>query len=661
MVTHGLIETSVSIIATIETQIRADAAITVEKLGGVAAMAAEADALLKAPYLDVLVLLAATAGPDDWATLDALTLRGFQESSHVLPFRDATNILIENKVLRTRIGKKLQPIFVQRINERQDNNSGLIAAYALEALFRLSLIGTIDKYQTLGIMAGLGSEINGLFAQHAAKLTGAAFHVWRESDLLDTLGRLRINEDAEGEAEFELGLVYLVRALEKNSLREILEGLEFSQTFFFKALQTDERRSDAIAYFSSIELIKLFATDAPAKDLSIHLRALTEAIADRSRLLQIGSLPLWLKPRQDRDIQWVKLLRVLESIARNLERPSWLNAWTIMTQLLAVYDAEHTIFASEGLNMLFRPRIEAAFIREKGLLNHLDELMFDPCWQRAHSGASKMLRARIDELKKGGGEFKGLGEAAQYPLLQQALQDDSEIGNLPAEIAEQLEAVLGERTRKNDKIAHPIVQKILSELRSALVQCSDYKGIIQDDFDDLILQVILFCKDRQDAGLKEMGARGEYLRSGKATEFQFQADLREWLAGNFLSGDIRSEVEGVATGRADIYVGFGAHRFTIELKRHHGMVNGGTVGKYIGQAGSYQGTNVKLGMLGILELAKRDGPPASLEECIWYEADIPSGAQVARHLVVFRVPGMLQSPSTLSVKPRKFQSNEGKA
>ncbi|WP_418515034.1 hypothetical protein [Delftia sp. PS-11] len=168
-----------------------------------------------------------------------------------------------------------------------------------------------------------------------------------------------------------------------------------------------------------------------------------------------------------------------------------------------------------------------------------------------------------------------------------------------------------------------------------------------------MLQVVLFCKDRQDASLKELRARGAYLRDQNATEFQFQSDLREWLSGNFLRGDVRTEVEGVATGRADVYVGFGAHRFVIELKRHQGMVNADVARQYLGQAGSYQGTNVKLGMLGVLELVKREGPPASLEECIWYDAIVPSGTQVARHHVVFRVPGVLSSPWALSAKAGK--------
>lgn len=647
-----------SVIAEIEARLNSGTAFTIAQLGGVAAIAAEAEALVKAPYLDVLVSLASSADTQDESILDALVLRGFQEGCNALPFRDAANAVVDSDALRMRIGKQLQPVLAQRVNERQSVADGLVAAYALEMLFRLALSGAISKYQTLGIMTELGSEKSGLFAEHAAKLTGAAFHIWGEQDLLRALDRLLTNEDAEGEAAFELGLAYLAQALEGDSLTEILEGLEAARVFFLQARRADEDRADAVAYCSSIDLIRGFATGAAPEALRVPLDVLMAAVADRTRLLQMGIFPSWLKPRQDRDIQWAKFLRTVECLAKDLERPSWLNAWAVMDQLLDVYDADRTICAGAGLHVLLRPRIEAAFARERGLLSHLDDLLCEPGWLEEHGEISRALRVRIDELMKGAKVSGKSKEDASYPQLRRVLQNDQRVGEIPADFAERLEGLLDERTRQSEHIVHPVVQRILSEVRIAFAKCSDYKGVVRDDFDELALQVVLFCKDRQDAGLKELGARGAYLRDPNATEFQFQADLREWLSGNFRRGDVRTEVEGVAAGRADIYVGFGAHRFIIELKRHHGMVNEDVARQYLGQAGSYQGTNVKLGMLGVLELVNRDGPPASLDECIWYDAIVPSGTRVARHHVVFRVPGVLRSPSALSAKVGKFRQQQ---
>lgn len=641
-----------SIVAEIEARLGSGGAVTVAHLGGAAAIAAQADVLVKAPYLDVLVSLASTADAKDEPTLDALVLRGFEEGRNALPFRDAANAIVDSGALCARLSKQLQPILVRRVNERQGAD-GLVAAYALEALFRLALSGTISKFQTLGILAELGPESEGLFAQHAAKLAGAAFHIWGEQELLRSLDRLLTNEEAEGEAAFELGLAYLSQALEGDSLAKILEGLETARVFFSQARRADEDRTDAVAYCSSIDLIRGFATGAPAEALQAPLDSLMAAVGDRARLLQMGILPSWLKPRQDRDIQWAILLRTVESLAKDLERPSWLNAWTVMDRLLDVYDADRTVCAGAGLDTLFRPRIEAAFARERGLLSHLDDLLCEPGWLEVHGEISKALRVRIDELLQGVAVLGKAKEDAPYPRLRRVLQDDLRVGEMPVDFAERLEGLLDDRARRSELVVNPTVQRILSGVRVALAQCSDYNGTVRDDFDELVLQVVLFCKDRQDAGLKELGARGAYLRDPGATEFQFQADLREWLSGNFRRGDVRTEVEGVATGRSDIYVGFGTHRFIIELKRHRGLVNEDVARQYLGQAGSYQNTNVKLGMLGVLELVSREGPPASLEECVWYDAVVPSGARVARHHVVFRVPGVLRSPSALSAKTGK--------
>jgi hypothetical protein len=51
-----------------------------------------------------------------------------------------------------------------------------------------------------------------------------------------------------------------------------------------------------------------------------------------------------------------------------------------------------------------------------------------------------------------------------------------------------------------------------------------------------------------------------------------------------------TEVSGVATGRTDIYVGFGGTRFIIELKKHEGFVTETVATSYQGQATSYQAT-----------------------------------------------------------------------
>jgi hypothetical protein len=75
-----------------------------------------------------------------------------------------------------------------------------------------------------------------------------AFHLWGGDDLLSMLRRLLDNEEAEGEAAFELGLAHLARALDGADMAKILAGLETARLFFDRAAQVDDERADARAY-----------------------------------------------------------------------------------------------------------------------------------------------------------------------------------------------------------------------------------------------------------------------------------------------------------------------------------------------------------------------------------------------------------------------------
>jgi hypothetical protein len=180
-----------------------------------------------------------------------------------------------------------------------------------------------------------------------------------------------------------------------------------------------------------------------------------------------------------------------------------------------------------------------------------------------------------------------------------------------------------------------------------LANSTEYQGEIQQAFDFLLQQILIFCCDRQNAGTRDLGARGAYLRARDPSEADLQSDLRDFLRGNLVGAEVLSEVSGIATGRTDLYITHGGLAFVIELKKHEGPFSREAADRYTAQATSYQAANVRLGFLGALELLDRSGPAPSIEECIWHKAYVPNGSSLARHLIVFRVPGRLKSPSAL--------------
>ncbi|MFC6026912.1 hypothetical protein [Methylobacterium mesophilicum] len=617
---------------------------TMEAVGGRSAVEAELDAIVRSPHVDVLVSWAINAAPSEEAFADDLVIKGFEHAGYATAFRSASDALIASEAIRSRVGAKLTKALEARAGLRNDSRNGLIAAYALETWLRLALNEVVQRHRLISVLVEVQPDENGLFLEHAAKIVGAAFHAWRETDLLPVLERLRKNQTASGEATFEYGNALLVIALEGNDQEEVMGGLEAAGTLFAEAVRSDPDRSDAQVYAAVIEVARGFSRGADETDLRLAVNSLEAAAADRTFLLSAGRLPDWLAPRRDKDVQWLELLDAIPRLATDLERPSWLHACEVLDRLLRVYDADRTIADGAAFGVLIRPRIEASFIRERGLLAHLDDRLRDDEFVGEDRTAAAALRERIEEMAAEPNPPGKSREGAYTEKLRGALED---IG-APKQLIERLITAAEGKLYLYDELANPVIQRVYADIRSQLRGGIYYKGEVRKTFDRLLLQIILFCMDRQDAAKKELGERGDYLFTKNPVEGDLQKDLRGFLVGNLIGSALHTELEGIAKGRCDIYVGHGGWRFLIELKKHEGQVTKQVARSYVGQAASYQGTNVKLGMLGILELVNRTGPPPGLEDCIWFDSLIPDGDTTVRHLVVFKIPGRMKRPSELS-------------
>lgn len=644
---------SSSVLSVIEVHLQTDAPLTIASLGGLKSLMNQADILVAAPYLDVIAQLTSNSSPEDSSELDKLLLRGFAEGQDPSALRAATDTVIHDIALRSRVRTQLAGVLEKRIEMQSTTKQALVAAYSLEALFRLALTGAISKFIPLKILACITPSADGLFAQHAAKLAGAAFHIWAEDDLLTTLDNLRKVEDAEGEASFELALARISQALNSEVYDQVLMYLDTAKGLLRDARLADEDRADAAAYEAVIDIIQGFSIGTAEHLISGSVDILIQSVSDHNRQLGNQLLPEWLVGRMDREIQWVRLTRSVQQAAKDLKRPSWLKAWSVIENLLAVYDADRSLSTMGGLGQLLRPRIESSFVKERGQLAHLDDLLSGSNWDPDQQSTASALRHRVTQMSEINASLDGLMKEGNYPILCELLRSTELPSEWSAEALRTVETALSQRRFNTRDISNPIVQRLLKNTSDNLGRCQDYEGEVRDHFDELLLQVLLFCHNRQDAGLKELQELGQYLRDPDATEFNLQRDLWQWLCGNYPHADIKTEVEGVATGRADIYVTFGAFRIVFEMKRHHGHLDRTSAKSYCNQAVSYQNTNVKLGFLGVLEIAERNGPPPSLEECVWYESVVPKGSEIVRHLVVFRVPGNLKPPSSMSPKTQK--------
>lgn len=620
---------------------------TLEELGGVETVLRERDTIVAGQFLDIFVETIVGETVQNQTLMLDLIVDGFLKVDQPGVFRDAANALLSDIGLRNLARPALVEVLNRRVEGRQPGKGALTAAYALEALFRYGLEDHRTKLRTLLLFDDLQSDEDGLFAQHAARIVGVAYHHWGENELRDVLIRLQSNDEAEDEAAFELAMAAFANALNAEDISEVERGMRDARTLFMNVTRRDSNRLDAAVQVIVIDIVLSFSKGI-SEELSEQIKKLERLLAERNHQLSMGQTPEWLKPRVDREVEWWSLLRLLKSVNDGINRESWRNADIVLEQVLAVYDAERTVSIGGALHTLFAPRIEAAFVRQKGLAAHLHDFLDDEEWDTTERPVAEALRERVAQRAKEH-SFSGrqIVEGGAYPELSAAFQDLEALNLVPTEMARKLENILANKVRGRQGRKRPHVQKICRTIARDLADATDYRCDVRLSFDELIQKVVIFCEDRQNADSAQIGDYGEYLRRADAVENDLQRDLRVWLRATMPEVNVLPEVPGISIGRSDLYVDFGDAHFVIELKRHKGVVDDAVARDYRAQAVAYQATGPKLGMLGILELVDRPGPPPSLEECVWTNSYIPEGSDLVRNLVVFRVPGMLKTPSKM--------------
>lgn len=182
----------------------------------------------------------------------------------------------------------------------------------------------------------------------------------------------------------------------------------------------------------------------------------------------------------------------------------------------------------------------------------------------------------------------------------------------------------------------------MRELMSSLEGKPDYAGEVARRFDRLIFFLLRFLKLRIDG----RGASYPYLSRIENDEAPHEGELQNDL-WTFLTGTDYPEAErsDISAGRVDIYVPQrGGFRFVIEVKRLQEKWSENAIAPLLRQATGYQQTDVRLGVLAVLDLSDRPAGVPHMDECAFLRPRIVSPTDV-RHAVVLRVPGNRRVPS----------------
>tara|TARA_R110002072_G_scaffold28296_3_gene91060 strand:- start:1878 stop:3797 length:1920 start_codon:yes stop_codon:yes gene_type:complete len=637
----------------------ADVKVTIEDLGGEGGLLASQASLQESPFLPEVIQTL----PSIWSTatrkpeLQRFVASGLEKNRWPDALARALEALFASQEILSEVAGPVERALLARASKRGTAKSALLAGLALEGVLRLAIGSYVPRYRLLAVLTEVTAEEEEHFAVRVARLLGVAIERWGdpEDDLLLALERLAELPCAVADAAFESGMVRLSIALQSTTRGGVIEGLRGARQRFAASAAAEPERVDAVAYGAVIDSLLAFEGGRTAGEIRGFLEVLERAVRVRATWLHGLELSSWLQPRIEAEFEWLKLVRELQGVAENLNRKSWLHAGRVLRQTLNVYEASRSVSVLQALSggvEILEPRIEAAFVRELGLLAHLDDWLRSDVCEGQLAEAGERLRERITERVEGGTPLGKDGAATSSESLVAVLGAD--FANVPDELGDRILRFIHDTRASQARSNSPLVNEILKELFSGLESCSDFSGRVRQTFEDLIVLSLRFLRDRQDLGRATGGPRCRYLFAwgddeAPPLEADLQSDYRDFLMGSPYGEFSKVEARDHAGGRVDVAISFETHRFVAELKRE--LVSSSREGlrRYLGQASLYQGTDVRLGLLIVLDLTDKSTGVPHFRDNVWLEE---IGGPSPRFVVVLRVQGNRIRPSrTLAPGP----------
>lgn len=162
---------------------------------------------------------------------------------------------------------------------------------------------------------------------------------------------------------------------------------------------------------------------------------------------------------------------------------------------------------------------------------------------------------------------------------------------------------------------------------------------VRDEFISLVVKLVMFLHRRLDAPNFMFEYLGPFKDGQPWEERHLQQDLFMHLSSVGYA-DIEHYTGG---GRSDLYILCGEFRFVIEVKRtQKAWAETDPVG--LSQSAAYQQTDVRLGVLSILDLSVRPAGTPHFDECFSVD-HVTIDVKDRRTVLIMRVPGNRKTPS----------------
>jgi hypothetical protein len=196
------------------------------------------------------------------------------------------------------------------------------------------------------------------------------------------------------------------------------------------------------------------------------------------------------------------------------------------------------------------------------------------------------------------------------------------------------------------------IEQIFNESILSLSTITDFNiEEVKMSFNELLYLSLQFLTSRMD-GTKLNHKNFSYLFEQKKQplEVELQNDYHQYMNSTLFHGNTTVEKNDIAGGRVDVYFSFGKYNISAEIKRDSDDCSFEAIRtKYLGQAAEYSNTDVKLGLLLVLDLTPKPNGIRSIEDSVKVEIIEKENDPIKRAVVVMIVPGMKKTPSNVKI------------
>jgi hypothetical protein len=517
----------------------------------------------------------------------------------------------------------------------------IVRSWFLEAAFRVSLSEKNKRFKLISHLIEISVEDNDLYLKHVSKILGLSYSSWQEEELIGKLDEIKSFEKGLDEVWFELGMCYLLLALNSTTNVTTISNFILAKDHFKKAIELNSERPDAVAYEASISILLSLNGTLFEIDRSEKLNEIKKAVIIYSTWHKSDNESVWMSARNTEMANWCILINKLNKLLIHLTEPCWFEPKIVIENyLLNIYTASRTILKRNqlgGLEKIIQPQIV------NSLRNKVNQLFLLDQWVSTQGESElgeigKDLKQEITFYKSelSEGLFNTIPSIAKLTITKQS---------------EFEKFVLNYKNQNTNSISIHIEQ-IFNQSISSLSTISDFNNEdVKMGFNELLYLSLQFLISRMD-GTKLNHKDFSYLfeQKTKPLEIELQKDYHQYMNSTLLHGNTTVEKNDVAGGRVDVYFSFGKFNISAEIKRDFDDCSFEAIrAKYLGQAAEYSNTDVKLGFLLVLDLTPKPSGIRSIESSVKIEIVEKENDPVKRAIVVIVVPGMRKTPSNVKI------------